>query len=719
MMLKEARRLHALGFAIHWLKPRSKAPVESGWTTGPRKTWEQLKKAYRPGYNVGVRLGEPSKINGAYLACIDVDIKKPEGLKPAVKELALLTKGFEFPEVRSGSGGGSRHLYCITKKPFKMITVAKHPTWEICIYSTGRQMVLPPSIHPSGKPYVWKHEDDLPLFKPPAPKADSVDDVLKARNDFEAVEVDLVGSTLSSNTVDLILRGEGCDDRSAGLMSAAMAMCGSGFSDNEVLSVLTDKETFLGRAAYKHVQSGSRKRAAAWIEKYTLRKARRETDGAKDFDEQVFVEPVKLSAVATKEQEEKLFGRASGLNWRHKLERNEHGKLKTTLQNLCMVLENAVGSPLLKRDEFAGRDRYVIEVPWGRKPGQEPTDEDLVNCKMWFAQHFSIEPNTNSLTEAFVHLSTKNTFHPVRDYINGIKWDGVERINTWLKDYLHAKGPKEYLEAVSSKFLCAMVARVFEPGIKFDQILILEGAEDMGKSSAAEILASPKWFCDALPDLKDKDARLNLVGAWVIEMAELASFRRADTESTKAFLSARVDRVQAPYGRRWEDIPRQSVFIGTTNHHEYAHGSTGHRRLWPVTVEGRCDFAGLRAVRDQLFAEAYVRWNAFEETLYLDGKAKEQAKIQQGLRVTESIEDTIEEKLRDALMIDRSKELNDRLFSERFKLSDLTENSGPLESLQLTDWDKQKAGSVLRKLGFEKYHTHGRKLWRKIPEKGG
>src|SRR5882757_9653117 len=163
-VLIEAERLHKLGAAIIWLYPKSKKPIGNGWTTGPRKEWNELARDYVRGNNVGMRLGTPSAIDFyGYLAVVDLDIKKPEGLAPALERLEQLFVWQEVPDwkdhpyVATGRGNGSLHIYILTSEPFKMITVGKNDAYEICIYSDGRQCVLPPSIHPiTGNAYQWK-----------------------------------------------------------------------------------------------------------------------------------------------------------------------------------------------------------------------------------------------------------------------------------------------------------------------------------------------------------------------------------------------------------------------------------------------------------------------------------------------------------------------------------------------------------------------------------
>src|SRR5271166_6851669 len=217
--LKELKKLHDLGFSLIWLYPKQKRPVGNQWTSGPRKTWEELKAQYQPSYNVGVRLGETSKIGNKYLCCIDVDVEDPTYKKEALNKLKELTHDAQYPTVLSGSGHGSRHLYCLSDHPFKMVQVEKHKNkWEICVYSTGRQMVLPPSIHPNGKSYAWRDNysfNVLPKLpegifglrhKEPIRAEDSIK--------YQAVEVDLYTTKLSIPMINMIETGENCQDRS-------------------------------------------------------------------------------------------------------------------------------------------------------------------------------------------------------------------------------------------------------------------------------------------------------------------------------------------------------------------------------------------------------------------------------------------------------------------------------------------------------------------------
>lgn len=292
-VLEAARELHGQGFAILWLYPKEKRPIATKWTKGERQSWDELEKSYRKGYNVGVRTGTPSKIGDKYLACIDVDIKKPEFKVQALSFLKTVTLGTKFPEVRSGSGNGSRHLYCLTVKPFKMLTLAKHPgEWEVCVYSDGRQMVIPPSVHPSGERYRWCDEFDttrLPIcldFSTVSGEAGSAKDSDSSTilEDFKVEPVELAWLPMGDEVRQGILTGHGVTDRSSFLLRASQALLSAGLSQNEILTALTDPETFIGKASYEHAQTNSRKRAAAWVYRFTLAKVETERDATKVFD---------------------------------------------------------------------------------------------------------------------------------------------------------------------------------------------------------------------------------------------------------------------------------------------------------------------------------------------------------------------------------------------------------------------------------------------------
>jgi predicted P-loop ATPase len=221
-------------------------------------------------------------------------------------------------------------------------------------------------------------------------------------------------------------------------------------------------------------------------------------------------------------------------------------------------------------------------------------------------------------------VAQESAFHPVRDWLEGLQWDGKPRLTTWLKDYLNAGSlfastkPDHtpiYLSAIGKAWLISAVARVMEPGAKVDTVLVLEGPQGYNKSRALRtMMYSDDWFSDCLPsDLASRDARLHLRGKWLVEISELAAVRRSLIEATKAFISTQYDTFRPPYGRLEVTVPRQCVFAATTNEDCWLLDDTGGRRFWPVRIEAEIDITKLQQDRDQLFAEAYAAYKSGEK----------------------------------------------------------------------------------------------------------
>jgi putative DNA primase/helicase len=207
----------------------------------------------------------------------------------------------------------------------------------------------------------------------------------------------------------------------------------------------------------------------------------------------------------------------------------------------------------------------------------------------------------------------------LRDWLEGLKWDGTARIETWLATYIGA-ADTPYHRAVGKWWLISAVARGVKPGCKADHAIVLEGGQGIGKSSALRTLAGEDWFSDTAADLSTKDAMQDLPGNWIIELGELAALRRtSDIQAVKFFLSKCDDKYRPSYGRRSVRVPRQCVFAGTINDDEYLMDETGNRRFWPVRC-GTIDLEGLARDRDQLWAEAVALYRAGERWWPLRGE---------------------------------------------------------------------------------------------------
>jgi hypothetical protein len=239
------------------------------------------------------------------------------------------------------------------------------------------------------------------------------------------------------------------------------------------------------------------------------------------------------------------------------------------------------------------------------------TDDDVARIQEWL-QSLDLPRIGREIIGQAAHVRAREArFHPVRDYLDSRQWDGTGRLNDFLPRYFGADGSADYLTAIGPMFLISMVARIMEPGCKCDYMLILEGPQGSEKSKACAILAGD-YFSDDLPDIHNKDSKQHLRGKWLIEISELAAFRRAESEPLKAYLSRQVERYRAPYGHEPIAEPRQCVFVGSVNPKGgYLKDETGGRRFWPVKVR-RVDAVALARDRDQLFAEAVERYRMGE-----------------------------------------------------------------------------------------------------------
>ncbi len=316
--------------------------------------------------------------------------------------------------------------------------------------------------------------------------------------------------------------------------------------------------------------------------------------------------------------------------WRKDLICNQNGTPKPILANAITALR---GAPewrgVLGFNEFSVGVATLKPAPWvGAATGAEWTDhEDRLTCD-WL-QHNSVVVPLEIAGQAVQTVAKDRCFHPVKNYLDGLKWDGKERIGNWLSVYLGAQAC-EYATAVGSRWLISAVARIYQPGAKSDCCLILEGKQGSGKSTALKTLAGP-WFTDEIADLGSKDASLQTRGVWIIEIAELDSMSRGEVGRIKAFMSRSMDRFRPPYSARLIESPRQCSFAGSVNHSEYLRDETGGRRFWPVAC-GKILIDELKRDRDQLWAEAVVRFRA-GSAWWLDSKElNEVAELEQSDR---------------------------------------------------------------------------------------
>lgn len=316
--------------------------------------------------------------------------------------------------------------------------------------------------------------------------------------------------------------------------------------------------------------------------------------------------------------------------WKAELEYTKSGKLLCNIANIILILENdpALAGHIV-HDLFTGMDSAKDGLPWNKNANQW-TDTDDANLRVWLEKHYDIT-GKEKIADALTAVLTRHSYHPIRDYLSGLTWDGVPRLDRIIIDYMGAED-SELNRAMSRKHFVAAVARVFNPGCKYDYCLIMSGAEGIGKSTLLRVMGG-RWFNDSITTLEGKEGMEQLRRAWVVELGELSSIKRSDVEQVKAHLSKQVDIYRAAYARRVLEHPRQCVFCGTTNEALFLKGDTGNRRFWviPVVAELRKyrDWSeAIRRDRDQLWAEA-VHCYKQGEPLYLSEELEAQAKQRQ------------------------------------------------------------------------------------------
>lgn len=282
------------------------------------------------------------------------------------------------------------------------------------------------------------------------------------------------------------------------------------------------------------------------------------------------------------------------------------GKYVPCLDSLCRILE--------LHDHWRGRiwwDSFLERVQtdaWGEV---EPwTDQHSSKACRWMQSVFELPTaSTDRVHEAAMTVAQDNPRNILTDWLTGLTWDGVPRLADLMPTGF-GSGVDTYHRRVGECWMLSLVARAMQPGCKVDTMPVFEGSQGLGKSSALATLGGD-WFGECHEDFGSKDFVLSLKGKWLIEVAEMHSFRRQDVDRLKGIMSTRIDRVRVPYGRMTEEHPRQSVFAGTTNRDDWQADDTGARRFWPV----RCGFLNLDWIRDnreQLFAEAVRRYQEGE-----------------------------------------------------------------------------------------------------------
>lgn len=312
-------------------------------------------------------------------------------------------------------------------------------------------------------------------------------------------------------------------------------------------------------------------------------------------------------------------------DWTKELDLNHKtGAVELSLKNLMLIMMN---DPALKGvaalNLLRGGPVMLRRAPWDDRKGEIPEggepwrDSDNAGIRYYMETKWGLV-GKDKIQDALDLVREKNAFDPVRDYLTGLVWDGVERLDTLFIRWMGAEDNR-YTRAVTRKWMCGAVARAMRPGCKFDNMLVLVGEQGTGKSNFGTII-SKGWFTNSLGTMNNnKDSYERLFGVWIVEVAELASTKKAEIEDVKNFVTKTEDSFRKAYGHEQGTYKRRCVFYGNTNDHEFLRDRTGNRRFWPIEVQNvdRGQLIGLEENTDQIWAEAVVRWRE-GETLWLD-----------------------------------------------------------------------------------------------------
>lgn len=401
-------------------------------------------------------------------------------------------------------------------------------------------------------------------------------------------------------------------------------------------------------------------------------------------------------------------GEGEKRGWYWELHRTQKGEIAPVVANVYDVLiHDEMWHGTIAFDEHAQRVSKLRPPPYVNGKEGEWEASDDTQTAIWITRRYRFAPASGTVAEAVETLARANSFHPVRDWLRSLlMWDGERRLERWLAYFLGVE-QTEYSKRVGTWFVMGMIARVMNPGCKFDYCLVLEGPQGKGKSTALNILAGDAWFGDTDLDLHNKDAMIALQGKWLYEISEMGAIARSEEKRQKSFLSRRVDEFRPPYGRRDIKCPRQLVFAGTTNEWEWNKDPTGGRRFWPVMV-GDLDLDGLKAVREQLFAEALA---------YFDGGNRywPTPDEQEKLFDPEQLKREQQESLVDAL--------HDWVYSQvaDFSIATAAMEGLDLDASKLTRDLQTRIGTALRKLGCTKVEKRNGmiRFWYKPPVRNG
>lgn len=365
------------------------------------------------------------------------------------------------------------------------------------------------------------------------------------------------------------------------------------------------------------------------------------------------------------------------------LSMDKNGAPHGTPQNLEVILTR---DPWFRSRLRWNQFSEVIE--W---EGERIVDEHITFIRLAIGRTYRRTWGAPATLELVAYVARKLAYHPVKSYLKRLVWDGVPRLDMLLPKYVGAEDT-ELHRVMGRRFMIASIARIMKPPCKVDTVLTLFGGQGAGKSTFFRVLCGDSWFRDTPFDIRNKDSYQLMRGAWLYEVAEMASIRQRDVETVKAFFAAEVDHFRPPYGKVVRESVRQCVFVSTTNEPSFLKDPTGARRFWPVKV-GTIDLSSLKADRDALWAEALAAFVAGEAWWLTREQDEDLAVAQEPYQHEDPWEDPIRE-----WMTQTPQDIR----GNGVRVSTLLRDALDIEKGKLSKYDEMRIAALLTMKGWRK-----------------
>lgn len=600
-----------------------------------RAWWERW-----PDANVGIA-------TGGGLVVIDVDPRHggDDGLVDLRRALGELP---DTVECLTGSGG--RHIYVTVAEGVTVRNSAGVLAPGVDIRGEGGYVVAAPSVHTSGRSYAWEassRPDEVEVAPMPAAWLEAIAKRPKLR-------------VIAGGSGEAIVEG----GRNETLFKRAASMRAAGFEEPAILAaILAENETRcsppLDPAEVKGIVSSVCRYAPGLSPEYEARRA---------------------EAAAKREASAPAVVAADDAEWSSKLYTTAKGAVKNTFANICTILRHS--------SEYAGmRFNEMTQTP--EFGGAPVSDARLALMREDIERRYGFSPATDSLAQAMVGVASENTYHPVREYLEGLTWDHVPRLASVTATMLDAESSRINVAMVRAWFISA-VARAYQPGCKVDTCLVLVGAQGARKSTFFRALGGA-WFADTAIDIESKDAMQQINAAWIYELGELDSVTsKAHAGRIKGFITSQVDKYRLPFGRAVSTVPRSNVIVGSTNENNFLMDPTGARRFWCIRV-GRIDAAAVEGARDQLLAEAVAAYKAGEQWWLGEADEQEHRETVEAFAVTDPWEGDV------ASWVETAEGV--------ITTSAILTGGLRIEIGKASHRDSLRVGAIMRRLGWESQMT--------------